>query len=150
MSKIIRLLKNLKDWWPILVSDSQHDGEFIDDIMYHKLKLMQKWWDKKDIHTQSETDKLTRRDIDDLLTVFDRYISDDYLEIPSDKLPKQEFVSVGENGDGEASYVLKAHYHEDYPYEKLEELYKQCEVKKKDDRHYIYTVIRDKSCYWWD
>lgn len=111
---------------------------------------MQKWWNKKDIHTQSEADKLTRRDIDDLLTVFDRYISDDYLEIPSDKLPKHKFVSVDENGDGESSYVLKLHYHEDYPYEKLEELYKKSQANKKDDRHYIYTAIRDKSCYWWD
>ena len=146
-SCIVRGVKNLIFWFPIIFNDAQWDNHYLEVILLKKLKAMEKHYRKEQTYLVEKDRLSTLYELQDVIVVLERLIEDDYIEFPEGKEPESVFVpKKGERG----IYTLETKYKDGFGEEKVDEVYREASRKELEDREYVYNTLRDKSKSWWD
>ena len=127
---------NVKLWFPILISDRQWDGEYLYDVIRHKLSLMEKLHRSENAYSFNHIQYAD--EIKFAIDILDRIIEDDYL--PEDGKEYYEDISIEEmfNSENKASSS------------KIIEWITEENDAYKEDRDKVFNYIRDNIDRWWD
>lgn len=127
-----QVVRNVIDWFPVIVKDRHFDGEFMYDVMLKKLELQEAFFRSEKAYT-AESEK-TADEIHVVIEVLERLIEDDYFpDIPSNRRAPLSIKSVTE--------PAPEGYHEEQ---------RQLDQQKKEDREYVFNTLRDNIERWWD
>ena len=148
-NRIKTFFRNLKLWFPILVSDQQWDDYYLHKVVYHKLKLMKDFHESDAPMAVEEHTNEVIKEINDTLEPLNRVLEGDYIHFPEDMKPELERTKVESYYEGDC-FSVNLVYHEDFGKDKVDEVYKKAEEDEEEDLKKSYNNIIENSGKWWD
>lgn len=130
-----RFFKNVYLWYPILISDEQFDGGYVYNVLNHKLKLMEEFFDSGKTHAldTSHTNK-----IKECREILERLIEDDYMSADAFDYYKEFDIET-------INKPWKEGHSED-----IARWFKEETIARNKDKKKLFELLNDNIEGWWD
>lgn len=130
-----RFFKNVYLWYPILTSDEQWDGGYVYNVLNHKLKLMEEFFDSSKAYT---SDTSHTKKIRECREVLERLIEDYYMSKEASEYYKDfDIKKINEPWSEEHSKDVARWFEEE-------------EEARNKDKKKLFELLNDNIDGWWD
>lgn len=130
-----RFFKNVYLWYPILISDEQFDGGYVYNVLNHKLKLMEEFFDSDKTHAPdtSHTNK-----IKECREILERLIENDYMSADAfDYYKDFDIKTINEPwSEGHSEDIAR--------------WFKEETIARNKDKKKLFELLNDNIEGWWD
>jgi hypothetical protein len=151
--------RNLKKWYYVIWEDRQYDYGYMEKLIHHKLTLMEEFFKSNDVH--SEEAKNCVKDITKAKEIIyslmnntyeDGFYDEYYKKYPHRDLEFKPFSSEKERIDKGLPVRLYSMVDNrtDEEVEVFRKLIGDCNEERDRLRDELYTILKEKSEYWWD
>lgn len=154
MIKLLRNLgenvKNLISWFPIIWVDREYDHYFLFQILRHKLKRMEKFYNGP--YAWGMNAPKLAHEMKVCTILLDKIIEDEYnregYDAHDEKWGKLEFTT---NDDGDLTITRgNRNFNEDIEAKEYRAVYEKEEKLKEQDLEMLFKTIRKNIRKWWD
>lgn len=131
--KTKRFFRNLKLWFPILISDEQWDFHYIYVVLHHKLKITEDFFRRGKTHSLN----IIRHadEIKEVREALERLIEDDYMHPDANEYyHKLKFEEINKQSNKEQLMIW----------------FKEEEDAIKKDKDLVFNSLNKNINGWWD
>ena len=143
--RILRKIRNLIRWFPIIWNDNDWDSHYLLLLIYHKLRFMEQFFSSDDTHLL-HADK-TAEQIKTTKLVLKRILDDNYW--PFDKL----FEKYGDFEIRDSKFEIVGVETKDEKLQYRKEFSKCSEAERlleQQDWNYFFKLLKNHMKTWWD
>lgn len=140
-----RGIRNIVQYTPLIFNDRDWDEQYMYEMLLFKLKRMHKFFEGE--KAISEPAPEVAKEIQEVISMLERVINDDYYPIEYDT--SKFFDIVHTEAEGHRITEFQTDWNNE-DFKKWTEQNNQAEIQRVEDTKTLFKKIGEKSQGWWD